>query len=185
MSNVATATVNITSVNDAPTANSATVNTNEDTPVGITLTGSDVEPGPLTFGIVNQPVHGTLSGSLPNLTYTPAANYNGPDAFVFKVTDSNGASDPAIIHIEVAAVNDAPTASNVSVGTNQDTPVTVSIAAGDADGDSLTFTPTTPTAAADRRAAPAMTAPTRRPAVSPAPTASTCSSTTETVAPRP
>ena len=41
------------------------------------------------------PAHGTLSGSGANLTYTPAANYNGPDSFSYVAND--GATDIAFI----------------------------------------------------------------------------------------
>jgi hypothetical protein len=145
VSNTATATVNIGAVNDAPTANGQSVTTNEDTPVGITLTATDVEPGALTYSLVTLPASGTLSGALPNLTYTPGANFNGSDGFTFKVTDSAGASDTAAVAITVNSVNDVPTTVDASVGTNQDTPVTVHIVANDADGDALTYSPTTPT----------------------------------------
>ncbi|MGC8885987.1 MAG: Ig-like domain-containing protein, partial [Verrucomicrobiia bacterium] len=55
--------INVTPVNDAPVANPQTVTTPEDTAVSITLTGSDIENDPLTFAIVDQPAHGTLSGT--------------------------------------------------------------------------------------------------------------------------
>ena len=33
------------------------------------------------------PAHGQLSGGGQNWTYTPAASYNGPDSFTYRVTD--------------------------------------------------------------------------------------------------
>ena len=144
-SNVATATINITPVNDPPVANAQSLSTNEDNALAITLTGSDVETPSPVFSLVTTPGHGALSGSLPNLTYTPAANYNGPDSFVFRVTDANGAADTATIDITVVPVNDAPTAVGANLSTNQDTPVTAHIVAADVDGDALSFTPTSPT----------------------------------------
>lgn len=145
-SNVATASLTIIPVNDAPVANAGTATTNEDTPVGITLTGSDIDGDGLTYGLLALPAHGGISGSGANLTYTPAANYNGPDQITFKVTDPSGATDSAVVDITVNPQNDAPTATNQSVGTNEDTPVDVTIVANDIDGDSLSYTPTTPTA---------------------------------------
>jgi hypothetical protein len=87
----------INPVNDAPTANSQSVNTSSNTPVGITLTGSDVETAPsnLTFTITSGPAHGSLLGTGANRTYSPAPNYSGPDSFKFTVTDTgDGASAP-------------------------------------------------------------------------------------------
>ena len=50
------------------------VNTDEDTAVGITLTRSDPEEDPLTFTVVSEFAHGTLTGTPPALTYTPVAD---------------------------------------------------------------------------------------------------------------
>src|SRR5204862_6122895 len=73
---VATVSITVTAVNDAPIANSQSVTTAEDTAKAITLTGSDAD-GPVTnFAVVTMPTHGTLSGIAPNVTYTPATNYN-------------------------------------------------------------------------------------------------------------
>ena len=77
----------MTPVNDAPVAVAQSVTTAEDTALPITLAGTDVEGGALTYAIVTAPANGTLSGTAPNLTYTPAANYNGADSFTFKVND--------------------------------------------------------------------------------------------------
>ena len=60
--------------------------------------------------MVTRPAHGTLSGTAPNLTYTPAANYNGPDSFTFTVNDGTVDSAAATVSITVTPVNDAPVA---------------------------------------------------------------------------
>ncbi|MEM3119123.1 MAG: Ig-like domain-containing protein, partial [Nitrososphaerales archaeon] len=61
-SNVATVSITVSAVNDAPVANDQSVTTGEDTPVPITLTASDVEGDALTFSIVSGPTNGVLSG---------------------------------------------------------------------------------------------------------------------------
>jgi hypothetical protein len=58
--------------------------------------------------VVGGPTHGNLSGSAPNLTYTPATNYFGPDSFTFRVNDGQADSTVALVEISVTAVNDAP-----------------------------------------------------------------------------
>src|SRR5262249_48044985 len=96
-SNTSTVNISITEVNDTPSANSQSVNTNSNTPVAITLTGSDVETAAenLLFEVTVSPAHGSLSGSGANLTYTPNTNYSGPDSFEFTVRDTgDGASAP-------------------------------------------------------------------------------------------
>lgn len=99
--------------NQPPTANAQAVTTNEDTPVSITLTGSDPDGDDLTFTVVTQPSHGSLSGMPPKLIYSPAANFNGNDSFTFKVNDGTADSNIATVSITVnsstASLKLAPT----------------------------------------------------------------------------
>ena len=144
-SNVATVTVTITPVNDAPVAANQSVAATEDTPVPITLTASDVDSPTLTYSIVAGPSHGTVTGTAPTVTYTPAANYNGADSFTFKANDGSLDSNTATVSITVAAVNDAPVAVNDSYSTNEDTPLTIAapgVLGNDTDVDSPTLTAT-------------------------------------------
>ena len=87
--------------NTLPVANSQNVTTTKHTPVAITLTASDANNDPLTFIIVSNPAHGTLSGSASGRTYTPANNYVGSDSFTFKVNDGTGDSNVATVNITV------------------------------------------------------------------------------------
>src|SRR4029453_4948655 len=108
-------------VNDAPVASSESVTTDEDTAKTITLAATDAEASTLTYTSVPPPQHGPLSGTAPALTYTPAANYNGPDSFTFKGNDGTVDSNIATVTITVSSVNDAPVASDESVTTDEDT----------------------------------------------------------------
>ena len=139
-SSVATVTITVGAVNDLPVANSQSVTTNEDTAKAITLSGSDVENGSLSYVIVAGPAHGTLSGAGQNRVYTPAANYNGSDSFTFKTNDGTADSGVAVVTITVASVNDAPVAVADSATTVKNTSVNVSVRANDqdVDGDALT-----------------------------------------------
>jgi VCBS repeat-containing protein len=109
----------------APTADDQAVSTDEDTPVAITLTGSDPESEPLTFSIVVGPSNGALTGTPPNVTYTPDADFTGPDSFTFQVEDPSGGTDTGTVSITVDPVNDAPVVDaatfpvdeNASIGT--------------------------------------------------------------------
>ena len=107
--------------NTAPVANNQNVTTSEDTAKAITLVATDGENNPLIYTVVTGPMHGTLSGTAPNLTYTPNANYNGPDSFTFKANDGTADSNIATVSITVNAVNDAPTANAGTLATNEDT----------------------------------------------------------------
>ena len=138
-SDTGTVSIIVTAVNDPPVANNRSITTNEDTATAITLTGSDVDGTTPTFSVVDQPANGALSGTAPNLTYTPNANYNGPDSFTFKVNDGSADSNVATVSITVTPVNDAPTVSAQSITIDEDTPTTVTLTGSDIDGDALSF----------------------------------------------
>ncbi|HEX6047069.1 MAG TPA: DNA/RNA non-specific endonuclease [Pyrinomonadaceae bacterium] len=126
-SNTSTVTVTINPVNDAPTADSQSVSTNSNTPVSVTLTGTDLETADLVFEVTSGPTHGSLSGTGANVTYTPAANYSGPDSFNFVVRDSGDGMSPSLASAEATlsiTVNDTVAPSiiapaNVTVGTGE------------------------------------------------------------------
>src|SRR5207244_11903277 len=111
----ATVSITVTAVNDAPVANAQSVTTAEDTAAAIVLTGSDVDGDALTYVVATQPAHGTLTGTAPNVTYTPALNYNGPDSFTFTVKDATLVSTAATVTITVTPVTDPPVANAQSV----------------------------------------------------------------------
>jgi hypothetical protein len=138
--------------NHAPVADAQSISTAEDTAKAITLTGSDADGDSLTYSVVAGPAHGTLSGSAPALTYTPAANYNGSDSFTFKVNDGTVDSTIATVSITVTAVNNAPiitegASTNVSMSPDgSPRPFSLSLHAMDVDGDILTWRINTPAA---------------------------------------
>jgi len=134
-----TFTIAVTPVNDPPVANDQPVTTAEDTAKAITLSATDVENSPLTYTVLIGPNHGTLSGNGPNRTYTPAANYNGPDSFTFKVNDGTVDSNTATASITVTPVNDAPVASGQSISAEQGIAKAITLSATDVDGDPLTY----------------------------------------------
>jgi glucose/arabinose dehydrogenase/regulation of enolase protein 1 (concanavalin A-like superfamily) len=98
--------------NAAPTANSQTVTTAKDTAANIKLTGSDPNGDPLTYGVTSQPTNGTLSGTAPNLTYTPNPGFTGSDSFNFKVNDGTSDSATATVSITVTVPLPSPWSNN-------------------------------------------------------------------------
>ncbi|PYV78309.1 MAG: hypothetical protein DMG96_08300, partial [Acidobacteria bacterium] len=105
----------------APVASNQTVVTDQDTPVDITLTATSPQGFPLTYTVLTQPTHGSLSGSAPNLTYTPNAGYVGPDSFTFRAKDGTSNSNTATVTITVRGL--APVI-NSTVGYLNGTPLT-------------------------------------------------------------
>jgi autotransporter-associated beta strand protein len=67
----------------------------------VTLSGSSCRSTPLTYLVSTQPTHGTLTGTAPNLNYTPSGNYTGPDSFTYRVTDVLTTSEFATVSIIV------------------------------------------------------------------------------------
>lgn len=128
--------------NTPPVADSQTVNVAKNTAKAITLTGSDAEGDSLSFQVITQPDHGTLSGTEPDLTYTPDNDYTGPDSFTFQALDGQMDSPAATVTLNVTAappVNTPPVANSQNVTTDMDTPVGIVLTASDADGDPLTY----------------------------------------------
>ena len=90
-------------VNNPPQADDQNVVTAQDTPVDITLTGSDSDGDPLTFHVLTEPFYGTLSGTAPDLTYTPDPGFHGTDSFTFNVNDGLVDSATATVSLTVTA----------------------------------------------------------------------------------
>ncbi len=110
-SNMAKVSLNIASVNDAPIALSAGINTLQNQAISLSIAGSDLDGDTLTYIITSNPEHGVLNGMAPELEYEPTANYYGSDEFTFKVNDGTADSNLATFSISVAAVTnpEAPT----------------------------------------------------------------------------
>ena len=94
-SDLATVSIAVNSVNDAPVANDDTMSTNEDTPLVFAasqLLGND-DPGPanesgqtLTVTAVDQAINGQVSlDSNGDITFTPATDFDGQASFVHRL----------------------------------------------------------------------------------------------------
>ena len=99
----------VSPVNDLPAAETQIVAGMEDRNIPIQLTGNDIDNDSLTYRVVDHPANGILSGTPPNLTYSPDLNTNGNDVFTFVVNDGAGDSSPATVNLKVESVNDPPT----------------------------------------------------------------------------
>ena len=138
-SNVATVSITVNPLNDAPLADDQSLTTDEDQALPVTLTGSDPDGDPLSYALVNQPQNGTLSGDAPDLTYTPNADFSGSDSFTFLVNDGELDSSVATVNITVNPLNDAPVAVDSSVVTDEDQAISTPLSASDPEGDVITF----------------------------------------------
>ncbi|MDB6110778.1 MAG: hypothetical protein JWR69_2528 [Pedosphaera sp.] len=91
--------------NSPPVVANRFITVAEDGSVGIILSATDPDNDPVTYSIVTPPLFGSLSGSLPSLTYRPATNYFGFDQFIFRAGDRTTNSD-ATAYITVTPVPD-------------------------------------------------------------------------------
>ncbi|MGE2832750.1 Ig-like domain-containing protein [Mycobacterium sp. SMC-4] len=144
-SSVATVSISVNPVNDAPVAGNDNFTTDEDTPLtGNVLTNDrDADGNPLTATLVTGPAHGTLTLNADGtFTYTPTADYNGTDSFTYTAGDGTAASTTATVIVTVKPVNDAPVATDDAYTTNEDTELTGNVLTNDrdADGNPLTAT---------------------------------------------
>ena len=113
--------LSIDTVNRPPVATDQSVSTNRNTAKVITLAGTDPDAEPLTFGVATQPAHGDLSGTAPNLTFTPDAGYVGADSLTFTASDGTS-SDTGTVAIDVDPVApSAPAVASVVAGDGEAT----------------------------------------------------------------
>ncbi len=120
--------------NTAPVCNSGSATTSEDSSVAMTLSCTDADGNALAYTIVSNPLHGTLTGNSPNLTYSPALDYNGSDSFTFKANDGTVDSATATVSVTVTEVNDPPVATDDTATLAEDGNVLVDVLSNDSAG---------------------------------------------------
>lgn len=110
-----TQNITITTVaGSAPVAENLQVRTPWQTAAPVTLIANDYQTTSLSYSIVTPPSSGVLSGSPPNLTYTPNAGFSGQDAFTYRASDGVYPSNTAAVSITVLPAPSAPTAVTLS-----------------------------------------------------------------------
>ena len=134
----ATLTFAVTGVNNPPTAEDASFETAEDTVLPRSLPGaSDPDGDAVTYALAGAPEHGSVAVSASGtFTYTPDADYSGPDSFTYTVADGNGGSATYTVALTITGVNDAPSAVADTRDVAEDTTATGNVLANDTDPDS-------------------------------------------------
>ncbi len=110
-SNVATVTITINPVNDAPIAVADAFSGNEDAPIlgNVLSNDTDIDSATLTAGLLAGPSNGVLMlNANGSFTYTPNANFNGTDSFTYRANDGALNSNIATVTLTINPVNDAP-----------------------------------------------------------------------------
>lgn len=108
-----TLTITVNGENDAPVGNGDSYTTAEDTPLIIAAPGvlgndTDVDFGTnLTVYSFMQPAHGTVAVTASgSFTYTPNADYNGPDSFRYRTSDGTAQTSFTTVTLTVTATDD-------------------------------------------------------------------------------
>ncbi len=116
-SNVATVSITIAPVDGPPTCADDDATTDEDAAVTISVTSNDTAGPPdedraLTIVEAVGAAHGTVvNDGGATLTYTPAQDYFGADAFSYTIRDNGGQTGSCSVSVAIAPVNDPPTVS--------------------------------------------------------------------------
>lgn len=143
-SSVATVVLTVGAVNDAPVAILDSYSATEDATLNVTAPGvlandTDVEGAALVPTLVRNALHGTVTLRADgSFDYVPTANYSGADSFTYAVSDGSLSSLPVTVNLNVAGVNDAPTAVGNSYAATEDVVLSVpapGVLAGDTDPD--------------------------------------------------
>lgn len=128
-------------LNLPPDPSNDNFNVQEDTPTLLNILGNDDDldgqlvPSSILF--TDLPDFGTVSldPATGLVLYTPFANYNGPDSFVYSISDNDFKRATATVFINVVPVNDLPVAGNDSATTPVNTAVLIPVLANDSDLD--------------------------------------------------
>ena len=146
-SNVATISIFVNAVNDAPVLTVPGGQfIDEAQPLTFQISATDPDVGDaLTFSATGLPSGATFNASTQQFSWTPAYSQAGSYTVTFTVTDLV-LSDSKTVSITVRNVNRAPVANDQTVTTSQGVAVAIVVTASDPDGDALTYSVANPPA---------------------------------------
>ncbi len=135
LANFSTHTFTVT-VNRPPAVPSFTVSSLPPT-LSLTLSATDADDDDTTLSIVTPPANGTVSGTMPNFTFTPSAGFVGTTTLTYKANDGSIDSLPGAVTLEV--LNFPPSVDAQSLATSAFAPLPVTLTGSDGNAQSLTF----------------------------------------------
>jgi Tol biopolymer transport system component len=139
-------TVNGTPLNGRPDTVDDDLTVAEDsgaTPVDVLANDTDPESEPLEIVSSTQPANGSVTCTASECAYTPDPDFNGADSFTYRIADPIGNTDTATVTVDVAPVNDDPSASDDAATIDQGSAANDLDVLGnddDVDGDGLQVT---------------------------------------------
>jgi hypothetical protein len=123
----ATALLTVNPIDDLPVAVDDTFLTDEDSALTQTLAPNDTPSGDggNTWALATGPSHGTVVVNADgSFTYTPDADYHGPDSFTYTLTDADGDVSTATALLTVNPIDDLPVAVDDTFLTDEDSALT-------------------------------------------------------------
>jgi hypothetical protein len=117
--------------NKRPLVTPVNLTTEYETSINFDLVSMDIFNLPLTYSIVNMPIHGTLSLTDNHCVYTPNSGFHGVDEADFKTNNGEFDSEMGHITINVQDSVDRPSANTGQFYTTVNVPVIVDLAGSD------------------------------------------------------
>ncbi|MCK6549107.1 tandem-95 repeat protein, partial [Myxococcota bacterium] len=113
-------------------ADTASVNEDQSVTTNVLANDTGLTNGPIVVTIEAAPANGTATVNVDGtITYVPRANYNGADAYTYRITDALGHTSTAVVSVTVVSVNDVPRATPNTVTVPEDGTVTTNVLAND------------------------------------------------------
>ncbi|MBF7073393.1 tandem-95 repeat protein [Glaciecola sp. MH2013] len=138
-----TVVINVAAITDPPVAVPDTATTVEDTPLTIDVVANDTDPDGDTLTVIaaTSPDGEVTINANGELDFTPNPDFTGVAIISYTLSDGTGQTVTGTATVDVTPVNDAPVASDQTLSTQEDTPLTFDplINASDVDGDSLSI----------------------------------------------
>ena len=103
-SNLATVTLNVRPVNDAPAAQDDLFEVTQNNTLTLPVLANDCDKDgdPLSVALVGSASHGVVEyDNDGSIKYTPASNFTGADSFTYRAFDGQAYSDPVTVTINV------------------------------------------------------------------------------------
>jgi VCBS repeat-containing protein len=132
-----TVSFTVQSMPDVPVAKADTYSVNEDgtldpaAALGVIANDSNPDGVSVEALLVTGPTHGQFTFRADgSFTYTPAANYHGPDSFTYRLKYGDQETAPVTVSLTVVSVNDPPIAVNDAYTLDEDEVFTVPVANG-------------------------------------------------------
>ncbi|MCC6231812.1 MAG: tandem-95 repeat protein [Verrucomicrobiales bacterium] len=135
--------ITVKGVDDPPVALSDEFDVRANGTAVVPLAGLDADRDFLTYRVTRGPLHGTLTGEYPEVSYTPEAGFEGQDTLLFVANDGRHDSEPALVSITVRPANRPPVVKPYEFTVKEDELAVFNIPVTDEKPDLLTYIITT------------------------------------------